>query len=76
MAEISEMDIKEKFKLTFGSSEYKRVIGIELDFIDKANFRAKCNEFASYFNSEVIIREGTINTLRDSFDKALKEIEK
>ena len=76
MAEISEMDTKEKFKMTFGSSDYKRVVGIELDFIDKSNFRAKCNEFASYFNSEVVIREGTINTLRDSFDKALKEIEK
>ena len=30
------MDVKEKFKMTFGSSDYKRVIGIELDFIDKA----------------------------------------
>jgi len=76
MAEFSEMDIKEKFKLTLGSSDYKRVVGIELDFIDKSNFRARCNEFASNFNSEVVIREGTINTLRDSFEKALKEIEK
>jgi len=76
MAELSQMDVKEKFKMALGSSDYKRVIGIELDFIDKSNFRAKCKEFASNFNSEVVIREGTINTLRDSFDRALKEIEK
>ncbi|MCC7572099.1 MAG: DUF1638 domain-containing protein [Candidatus Methanofastidiosum sp.] len=76
MAELSEMNIKEKFNLTLGSSDYKRVIGIELDFIDKSNFRAKCKEFASHFNSEVVIREGTINSLRDSFNRALKEIEK
>jgi len=76
MAELSEMDVKEKFMLTFGSSDYKRVIGIELDFIDKSNFRAKCKEFASCFKSELVIREGTINTLRDSFGKALKELEK
>lgn len=76
LAELSEMDIKDKFKMALGSSDYKKVIGIELDFIDKSNFRARCNEFASHFNSEVVIREGTINTLRDSFEKALKEIEK
>ncbi|MDX9798105.1 MAG: DUF1638 domain-containing protein, partial [Bacteroidales bacterium] len=46
MAELSEMDVKEKFKMALGSSDYKRVIGIELDFIDKFNFRARCKEFA------------------------------
>jgi hypothetical protein len=76
LAELSEMNVREKFKMTLGSSDYKRVIGVELDFIDKPNFRARCNEFASHFNSEVVIREGTINSLRDSFEKALKEIEK
>ncbi|NPV51221.1 MAG: DUF1638 domain-containing protein [Candidatus Methanofastidiosum sp.] len=76
LAELSEMDVKDQFKVALGSSEYKKVIGIELDFIDKANFRARCNEFASHFNSEVVIREGTINSLRDSFEKILKEIEK
>jgi len=76
IAELSQMDVKEKFKMALGSSVYKRVIGIELNFIDKSNFRARCNDFASHFNSEVVIREGTINTLRDSFNKALKEIEK
>lgn len=76
IAEISSMDVKEKFKMVFGSSDYKRVVGIELDFIDKSNFRDKCKEFASHFNSEVVIREGHIDTLRDSFNKALKEIEK
>ncbi|NMC77627.1 MAG: DUF1638 domain-containing protein [Candidatus Methanofastidiosa archaeon] len=74
-AELSKMDVKEKFKMALGSSDYKRVIGIELDFIDKLNFRARCNEFAANFNSEVVIREGNINTLRNSFDKALKELE-
>lgn len=76
MAELSEMDVKEKFKMALGSSDYKRVIGIELDFIDKFNFRARCKEFASHFNSEIVIREGTIDTLRESFKKALKEIDK
>ena len=75
IAELSQMDVKEKFKMALGSSDYKRVIGIELDFIDKSNFRARCKEFASHFNSEVVMKEGTINTLRDSFDKALKEME-
>ncbi|KYC53070.1 MAG: hypothetical protein AMQ22_00464 [Candidatus Methanofastidiosum methylothiophilum] len=76
MAELSKMDVKEKFKMALGSSDYKRVIGIELDFIDKLNFRARCKEFASHFNSEIVIREGTIDTLRESFEKALKELEK
>lgn len=76
MAELSEMDVKEKFKMALGSSDYKKVIGIELDFIDKLNFRARCKEFASHFNSEIVIREGSIDTLRESFGKALKEIDK
>ena len=76
MAELSKMNVKEKFRMTLGSSDYKRVVGIELDFIDSSSFRARCKEFASHFNSEVVIREGNINTLRNSFEKALKEIEK
>ena len=76
IVELSEMDVKEKFNLALGSSDYKKVIGIELEFIRKSNFRARCKEFASHFNSEVVIREGTIDTLRNSFKKALKEIEK
>lgn len=76
MAELSQMDVKDKFKLTLGSSDYKKVIGIELDFIDKDNFRVRCNEFASHFNSEVVIRQGNINVLRGSFERALKEIER
>ncbi|KYC45869.1 MAG: hypothetical protein APG12_00558 [Candidatus Methanofastidiosum methylothiophilum] len=76
MEELSKMDVKEKFKMALGSSDYKKVIGIELDFIDKSNFRARCKEFASHFNSEVVIREGTIDSLKGSFEKALKELEK
>jgi len=76
MAELSEMNVKEKFRMVLGSSDYKKIVGIEFDFIDKANFRDRCNEFASHFNSDVIIKEGNIDILRDSFEKALKEIEK
>lgn len=73
-AEVSEASVKEQFKLALGSSDYKKVIGVEPDFTDKAKFRARCEEFASHFNSEVVIKEGSIKILKESFDKALKEL--
>ncbi len=73
-AEVSDASVKEKFKLALGSSDYKKVIGIEPEFTDKKEFRARCKEFASHFNSELVIKDGNIETLRESFDKALKEL--